>query len=358
MKTEKLKLSNVFAKKLLHWHKTDNLRTMPWKGEKDAYKIWLSEIMLQQTRVEQGLDYYLKFIKNFPTVVDLANANDDIVFKMWEGLGYYSRCKNLLYTARLIRDNFNGVFPYKYEDIINLKGVGAYTAAAIASFAYGLPYAVVDGNVYRILSRYFAINIAVDSVQAKKHYTDIAQDLLDKSEPAKFNQAMMDLGATICKPKLPLCDACPLQKKCIAYKNSTVNKYPFKEKKILVTEKWINFLIITCNNKVLVGKREGKDIWQNLYQFFPLEIELNLGFDKSTIENVFFNQARVRGEVLSHSNLIKQRLTHRLVQGYFVELRIKKEVIFDNFFWIERQSLNNYSFPKFINMYLQTVTLK
>lgn len=355
---EKLYNDKCFAKLLLHWHKSDNTRTMPWKGEKDPYKIWLSEVILQQTRVEQGWDYYNKFTKAFPSVVDLANANDDLVFKMWEGLGYYSRCKNLLYTARYIRDNYNGFFPNEYEKIIQLKGIGSYTAAAIASFAYNLSYPVVDGNVYRILSRYFAINIAIDSTQAKKYYTEIAQELLDKKEPAQFNQAMMDLGATICKPKQPLCDACPLQKKCLAYKNDTIDKYPFKQKKINITTRWINFLIITCNNKVLIGKRESNDIWQNLYQFFPLEIDMH----QANISEVFFNELQdkldVKGDIVLLSELTQQRLTHRLIKGYFAVISIKKEVMIDNFFWVNKNDVKKYSFPKFINMQLSKTAIQ
>lgn len=342
----------------MHWHKTDNVRTMPWKEEKDAYKIWLSEIMLQQTRVEQGLDYYIKFTQLFPTVIDLANANDDVVFKLWEGLGYYSRCKNLLYSARFIRDSYNGIFPNEYDKIIKLKGVGEYTAAAIASFAYSLPYAVVDGNVYRILSRYFAIDVAIDSTQAKKYYTSIAQKLLDKNEPAQFNQAMMDLGATICKPKQPLCDACPLQKKCVAYRNSSIDKYPFKQKRIIATERWINFLLIKCNNKLLIGKREGNDIWQNLYQFYPLEIELPSNDIRKLLAKEFFNNTGLECEIIQESDFIQQRLTHRLIKGYFAVASIKKEVILDNFFWVNKNDIKKYSFPKFINMYLSKITLQ
>src|SRR5450432_3260301 len=194
-----------FTKKLLKWNLGSNTRTMPWKGEKDPYKIWLSEIILQQTRVEQGLGYYQKFIKAFPTVQQLAKAPQEKVFKLWEGLGYYTRCKNLIASALFISKDRKGKFPTDYESILGLKGVGPYTAAAIASFAYNLPHAVIDGNVFRVLSRYFGISTPIDSPDGKKLYALLANELLDKQEPGLYNQAIMDLGAVICKPQQPLC---------------------------------------------------------------------------------------------------------------------------------------------------------
>lgn len=322
---------------------------MPWKGEKDAYKIWLSEIILQQTRVEQGLSYYNKFIEKYPTITLLANAKDDDVFKLWEGLGYYSRCKNLLVTARIVATEYKGIFPDNYENILQLKGVGTYTAAAIASFAYNLPFAVLDGNVFRVLSRFFAINLAIDSTKGKEHFSKLAQNLLDIKNAASYNQAIMDLGATVCKPKLPICDACPLQKECIAYNKNSILTFPFKQKKILVTERWMNFLVIKSPNKLLIGKRESKDIWQGLYQFFPMEVELNLETIKQTVYLFFEEKFNIKGVVKNISSLQKQRLTHKLILGHFIEIELEKEVEFEHFFWIKKKEMNNYSFPKFIN---------
>jgi A/G-specific adenine glycosylase len=200
-----------FAAALLHWHSKDNTRDMPWKGEKDPYKIWLSEIILQQTRVEQGLSYYRRFVDAFPTISALATANETKVFKLWEGLGYYSRCKNLIATAKKINNEFGAVFPDQYQDILQLKGVGPYTAAAIASFAFDLPHAVLDGNVFRVLARYFGVAIPIDSTRGRHYFTQLANQLLDKRRPGIYNQALMDFGALVCKPQSPLCRQCPLK---------------------------------------------------------------------------------------------------------------------------------------------------
>jgi A/G-specific adenine glycosylase len=214
---EKNKKNTFFTQQLLKWDKKQNSRAMPWKGEKDPYKIWLSEIILQQTRVEQGLGYYNRFIAEFPTIHDLAKAPETKVFKLWEGLGYYTRCKNIIITARYISSELKGKFPVTYNDILKLKGVGPYTAAAIASFAFNLPHAVVDGNVFRVLARYFGIDTPIDSITGKKNFTVLANELIDKKIPGKYNQALMDFGAVLCKPQQPLCDTCPLKPNCSAY---------------------------------------------------------------------------------------------------------------------------------------------
>src|SRR4030095_7742264 len=206
-----------FTKKLLGWNRKHNKRSMPWKGESDPYRIWLSEIILQQTRVGQGMDYYQKFISGFPTIQDLANAPEKEVFKYWEGLGYYNRCRNLIAAAKKIALEKKGLFPSSYDQLLQLPGIGPYTAAAIASFAFGLPYAVVDGNVERVLARYFGISTPVGSVSGKKLYSALAAELIDRKEPAAFNQAIMDFGATVCKPQNPLCKTCVLAKNCQSY---------------------------------------------------------------------------------------------------------------------------------------------
>lgn len=211
-----------FADALLVWNDLDNKRQMPWKGESDPYRIWISEIILQQTRVHQGLEYYNRFISTFPDVKSLATAPENKVYKLWEGLGYYSRCKNLIATAQFIYKDLHGEFPDKFEDILTLKGVGNYTASAIASFAFNLPHAVVDGNVFRVLSRFFGIETPINTTEGKKFYASLAQTLLDKKQPGKYNQALMDFGAIICKPAAPLCNQCPLQKKCVALKSNIV----------------------------------------------------------------------------------------------------------------------------------------
>jgi A/G-specific adenine glycosylase len=263
--------NQYFVNQLLQWNSNHNKRQMPWKGEKDPYKIWLSEIILQQTRVKQGLDYYNRFITAFPDVHVLAKAPETTVFKLWEGLGYYTRCKNLIATANYISGDLKGKFPDVYEEILALKGVGPYTAAAIGSFAFNLPRAVVDGNVFRVLSRYFGIATAIDSIEGKKLFTSLANDLLDKKNPAAYNQALMDFGATICKPQQPLCTVCVLKKKCSALATGSVNQLPAKEKSITKKTRWFYYVVAEYMGKVYVRKREPKDIWENLYEFILVE---------------------------------------------------------------------------------------
>lgn len=344
-----------FPKLLLHWHQHHNKRTMPWKGEKDAYKIWLSEIILQQTRVEQGLAYYNKFIATYPNIQSLAAAKDDDVFKLWEGLGYYSRCRNLLHAAREIVEKHNAIFPAKYEDILSLKGIGNYTAAAIASFAYNQPYAVLDGNVYRVLSRVFAIDLAIDSNKGKKYFAQLSQELIDTHKPALYNQAIMDLGATICKPQQPICDACPLQKMCTAYRQNSISKYPFKEKKLTVTTRWFYYLILEHNNKILIKQRIEKDIWQNLHEFYLLETQQQQGITKAIIKkwlkenvNYIYNF-----EIKSTSKEQQQKLTHRTIKGNFINIELSSQIEIKNHFWIDKKDISKFSFPKFINAYLE-----
>ena len=260
-----------FSSSLLLWNKIRNKRRMPWKGEKDPYKIWISEIILQQTRVQQGLDYYNNFIQQFPDIKSLAVAEEEKVYKLWEGLGYYSRCRNLIETARHIHNNLNGIFPDKYEEVLSLKGIGGYTASAIMSFAFNKPYAVLDGNVYRVLSRFFGIELPINSSEGKKYYATLSQLLLDKKQPALYNQAIMDFGAVVCKPVLPLCNICPLQKKCIAFLENKTTSLPVNNKIIKQKERFFNYFIVRHKQDFYVAKRSGKDIWQNLYEFILIE---------------------------------------------------------------------------------------
>src|SRR5690606_265290 len=260
-----------FTRRLMHWHATHNDRSLPWKEEKDPYKIWLSEIILQQTRAQQGLPYYIKFTEAYPKVKDLATAAEEEVFRLWQGLGYYNRCRNMLATARYIHTELGGKFPRSFEEIQNLKGVGAYTAAAIASFAYGLPHAVVDGNVYRVLSRYFGIDKPIDSTAGKKEFTKLADALLDKTGSAGYNQAIMDLGATVCKPASPDCDGCPLAEKCFARANGLIADLPVKSKKLTIKTRHFHYILFLHDGHLWIRKRTEKDIWQNLHEPFLIE---------------------------------------------------------------------------------------
>jgi A/G-specific adenine glycosylase len=314
-----------FTKKLLLWDKKKNTRSMPWKGEKDPYKIWLSEIILQQTRVEQGWAYYENFIKTFPTIQQLAKAPEKKIFKMWEGLGYYNRCKNLIATAKKITKEYNGIFPQSYEEILQLKGVGTYTASAIASFAFNLPKAVVDGNVERIISRYFGINTPVDTVDGKKIYQLLAEALLDEKKPGIYNQAIMDFGAVICKPQNPLCAQCPQQQDCQAYQMGVTEELPIKSKKTPKKNRWFYYLVIDFDGLTYIHKRNEKDIWQNLYEFVLVESKQQME-EKKILQNTSIKKilGDVQANVKTISEKYKQQLSHQTIHLQFIHISIPK----------------------------------
>jgi A/G-specific adenine glycosylase len=342
-----------FTHNLLSWHQNVNERMLPWKGEIDPYKIWLSEVILQQTRAEQGRQYYLHFTGQYPTLCDLANAKDEDVFRLWQGLGYYNRCKNMLATARFICNDLGAAFPNQYDQILSLKGVGAYTAAAISSFAFNLPFAVVDGNVNRVLARYFGLEIAIDSGLGKKKIATLAQELLDIDNPAQYNQAIMDFGATICTPKNALCQECPLEKDCIAWKENLVAILPFKEKKVKVLNRFFNFLVFKYKDSIWIEKRVDKGIWQNLHQFYLIESQASVDYGKIDKEP-FFIDHKSKIESIRFDKCYTQRLTHQLIEikFYLVALNSKKLSISSNGFWIKKEHLNNYAFPKTIVDYI------
>lgn len=326
---------------------------MPWKGENDPYKIWLSEIILQQTRVAQGLPYYLNFVKNYPTVKMLAEARDEEVYKLWEGLGYYSRCRNLLKGARQIVNDFNGTFPRNYESILSLSGVGPYTAAAIASFAFGLPYAVVDGNVIRVLARFFCIDTPFDITEGKKLFANYAQQLMDTQQPAAYNQAIMDFGATICKPAEPNCSHCPLQQHCSGFKANKIHLLPVKSKKILKKTRSFYYLVFTSGNHILINKREEKDIWQNLHEFYLIENNQAFHWDDSEIESAVAGFYDSEFLIKKKSRIFKQQLTHQTIFARFIEIQARtKKNIPGGFQWINEKELQKLAFPQIINSYL------
>lgn len=263
----------VFSKILISWY-LKNKRDLPWRKTREPYRIWLSEIMLQQTRIEQGLPYYNQFIAAFPSVFDLAEAPQEKVLKLWQGLGYYSRARNLHETAKKVATEFNGVFPKSFKELKKLKGVGDYTAAAIASICYNEPVAVVDGNVYRVLSRFFDVETPINSTAGIKEFKALASELLDKNDPSNFNQAIMEFGALQCKPRNPLCESCPLNSGCLALRNERIKELPVKLKKTKVKKRYFNYLVpISEENKTLIKQRTGKGIWHGLYEFPLIETE-------------------------------------------------------------------------------------
>ena len=312
-----------FTKKLLRWNLNHNKRSMPWKGETSPYRIWLSEIIFQQTRVEQGTAYYKKFIHAFPTVQKLAAAPEKEIFKYWEGLGYYNRCRNLIATAKIISSDYKGRFPSTYNEILALPGIGPYTAAAIASFAFGLPYAVVDGNVERVLARYFGISAETGSASGKKLYVSIADALLDRKSPGMYNQAIMDFGATICKPQNPLCRECVQRKNCQAFQRGWVQQLPVRAVPAVRRKRILYYFIVNAGkNKIWIRKRSEKDIWQNLYEFILWEtgkIIPQTQIAGSTFFKEHFGNEGFEIEYISPS--FSQTLTHQTITGLFVHIK-------------------------------------
>ena len=352
--------NHFLSQKLLEWFST-NHRPMPWKGVRDPYIIWLSEIILQQTTVAQGTAYFKKFRARYPSVSDLANAPSDDVMKMWEGLGYYSRARNLHTTAKYIEDDLNGLFPTTYDELLKLKGVGNYTAAAIASFAYNLPHAVLDGNVYRVLSRFFGIETPIDSTEAKHQFTELANTVLDKNPPADFNQAMMDFGATHCTPSNPKCLNCLLQPECSAFKDKKVDILPIKSKKMTRRTRFFNYFVINEGSFVYIRKRTEKDIWQELYEFPLLETEEQLNILRGVIlPNFPISLTELK--LVKQSQPYQQLLTHQKIIATFWEFEIPSSKIIvlesgSDFQKIERKKLENFALPKTIDIYLKEKVL-
>lgn len=329
---------STFSKALLHWYDVHK-RDLPWKHDNDAYGIWLSEIILQQTRVNQGLPYYLKFKSTYPNVHELANADVDEVLKLWEGLGYYSRARNLHTTAKTVAHQYNGYFPETYEDLIKLKGIGSYTASAILSFAFHKAYPAIDGNAYRVVSRFLGLTSAIDLPETKKVVEKWLFKQIDKTNPGNFNQAMMDLGSMVCMPKNPLCLSCPLHSYCVAHQNDLVKTIPFKAKKIVKKERYFYFLMLLDEQKnTLIQKRNGKDIWLGLHQFPLLELKKNEKITKQKIEKF----------VKQNLNLELTALIPNKPVVYTHQLTHQK--IFAKFYILETKSLKNKRFPQDINL--------
>lgn len=358
-------MTTPFTQLLLKWNRSDNHRPMPWKGEKDPYKIWLSEIILQQTRVEQGWAYYEKLITHYPTVHDLANAKEEKVFKLWEGLGYYNRCKNLIFTAQYISKNLNGIFPNQYESLLSLKGVGPYTASAIASFAYNLPHAVVDGNVFRVLARFYGIATPTDTKEGIAIFNKLASQNLSKNNAGIYNQALMDFGATVCKPSAPKCSDCVMQKKCIAFLNNQVNLLPIKLKSIKRKKRYFDFFCFYNKGKWLVQKRLQGDIWGGLYQFYLNENKSVLPIGVHYLNEVLVEQLGI--QMKEHrviqkkalllcdqvSPIFNQVLTHQLLQVRFILVKFESiPPVFSNALWVNPKQLKQLPFPKVINQFL------
>jgi A/G-specific adenine glycosylase len=337
-----------FSLLIRKWYR-QNKRNLPWRSTQNPYFIWLSEIILQQTRVDQGLPYYKKFTSHFPTIHDLANADENKVLNLWQGLGYYSRARNLHAAAKQILTYHNGVFPNNYKDIRNLKGIGDYTAAAICSFSYELPHAVVDGNVYRVLSRYFNDPTPIDSSEGKKLFSQLATDLLDENRPGEHNQAIMELGALICTPKSPNCQNCPIQDNCLALRNNTFSNLPLKSKKIKIKNRYFNYLVDVTNP--ILYKREGKDIWENLYEFPLVETTMPI-LTPSKNDFISKNWSFELSEKKTPLYVKKHILTHQHIHAHFWSVKNLKQQNED----VKIQALaknEDYPLPRIISLFLE-----
>lgn len=308
--------NQLFTNQLLKWYEREK-RELPWRNTNDPYKIWLSEIILQQTRISQGLPYYTKFTNTYPTIKALANAPLEEVLRLWQGLGYYSRARNLHACAQQVVEDYNGHFPETYEELLKLKGIGKYTAAAIASFAFNKPNAVVDGNVFRVLSRYFGISDDISEPQTFKVFEEKGNTLIPKDNPANFNQAIMDFGAIQCKPKSPHCGLCPFSATCFAFNNGLISELPVKTKKVKVRKRYFDYLALEHEGTYLLKSRGPKDIWQGLYDFALLESEKSIS-EKALIEVIGADAIQIE----SIAPIRKHVLTHQQIFARFVKVKV------------------------------------
>ena len=340
-----------FADKLIDWYE-ENKRDLPWRDTKDPYRIWISEIILQQTRVAQGYSYFVRFMERFPDVFTLAEAEEDEVMKYWQGLGYYSRARNLHAAARSIADA--GAFPTTYEGVLALKGVGEYTAAAICSFAYDMPKAVVDGNVYRILSRWLGLDIPIDSTLGKKQFAQAAEELLDKSRPALYNQAIMDFGALQCTPASPDCQSCPLADSCVALAQGKVDILPVKQHKTKVSNRFFNYIYVRTGEYTFIRKRTGNDIWKNLYEPVLMETEPDL------TENAEAFAEKLHDVLKKHADIflkpvklgVKHVLSHRVIHANFYEMIVPEDCTLpEGYFKADVKELQKYAVPNLVSQF-------
>jgi A/G-specific adenine glycosylase len=340
-----------FSDELVKWY-TENKRDLPWRHTTDAYIIWLSEVILQQTRVEQGMPYFNRFVEAYPNVTAFAAASEDEVLRLWQGLGYYSRGRNMLKTARIVQEEYNGTFPEKYDELIKLKGIGEYTAAAIASFSANEAKAVVDGNVYRVIARYFGISEPINSSAGKKLFQSIANDLLNKKNPALHNQAMMEFGALLCKPKNPACGICPVREGCYAFINNATTTLPVKINKVKIKERFFNYFLFADGDNILMNKRAENDIWANMYDLPLIETPALLPLDKllTLPETVEYFGADIKIETASA--IKKHVLTHQHLHVRFITLANQPIKLMPNWVFIEVENLRNLPLSKVIFIFL------
>lgn len=348
----------MITAQLLNWYDKHG-RDLPWRETIDPYKIWISEIILQQTRVAQGRDYYYRFIERFPNVRSLAQAEEEEVLKLWQGLGYYTRARNVHAAAKQIVNTFNGFFPSTYSNIISLRGVGEYTAAAIASIAFNEPHAVVDGNVFRVIARLFGIDLSIHSSAGKKVIKEMAQSLIDRENPGRYNQAVMDFGALICTPVQPKCMECVLQDYCTAFSENKVRELPVNERKISIRNRYFHYFHIRHNNTTFLQKRNGSDIWKNLFEFPLIETPGPSDFAElektETFRKLF---SGISSFSIDHQLSIKHQLTHQTIHTDFYQVIIPDETPFNppkGIFIVDYEQLSNYPISRLTHKYLETI---
>ncbi|HTD41318.1 MAG TPA: A/G-specific adenine glycosylase, partial [Mucilaginibacter sp.] len=339
---------------LIQWY-LKNKRDLPWRNTTNAYIIWLSEIILQQTRVEQGMPYFHRFVEKYPDVKSFAAADEGDILNLWQGLGYYSRGRNMLKTARQIAEQFDGEFPVDHDQLIRLKGIGEYTAAAISSFSANQAKAVVDGNVFRVLARYFGISEPANSTRGKRLFQEVANDLLSKEHPGLHNQAMMEFGAMLCKPKNPDCGVCPVMSGCYAYKNNAITDFPQKLKKTKIRERFLNYIVVIDGDSILMNKRDDKDIWANMYDFplfesserlTPLEVVSSIDVKEHFGENI---------QIINTYPIKKHVLTHQHLHAQFIHISNGQIKLEQKWFYINVNNLENIAMPKIIFLFLNNL---
>ena len=327
-----------FTTTIIQWFR-ENGRDLPWRQTQDPYAIWLSEIILQQTRIEQGRPYWERFMRRWPTVEALAKATEDEVLREWQGLGYYSRARNLHTAAKQVLAA--GGFPTTLKGLLALKGVGDYTAAAIGSFAFGLPVAVVDGNVYRVLSRHFGISTPINSTEGKKEFAALAQSLLPSQKEGSeagslYNQGLMDFGATLCTPSNPSCPSCPLQETCVAFCENRISELPVKQKTLKIKERHLSYIYIRCNGYTAIHRRPAGDIWQGLYELMQME--------------------KVPCDAILLRRNVKHVLTHRILYADFWLWEVQERpTLPDDYFWIKEEDIDDYAVPRLIEILLESL---
>jgi len=345
---------NFFNSKTHSWYSLYK-RDLPWRNTRDPYLIWLSEIILQQTRIDQGMAYYSRFADEFPTILALADASEDQILKLWQGLGYYSRARNLHFTAKFIQQNYNGIFPEDYNSIRSLKGIGEYTAAAISSISFNLEYPTVDGNVFRVLSRFFGISEPIDTGTGKKIFNELAKELIKGTDPGMHNQAIMEFGALQCTPKNPGCNQCPLNERCFAFLNQKIAELPVKKNKTKQRDRYFNYLVLSFKDHTWLRKRVENDIWKNLFEFPIIETENEINIEGLITQTEFQRFVSIADQTVIRnvSDWKIHILSHQRIHYRFVRVQLTDEINgTTDLIRVNKEDIFNFAVPKLLETYL------